>query len=97
MLARVSTFEGGTAEAIRAAAGQLRTGTAQGPPPGIRGSGGVTMLVDIDRGRVMMIALFQSEEDLRASESTLEEMTPVEGMGKRASVDVYEVAVEVRR
>jgi hypothetical protein len=43
----------------------------------------------------MTIALFASEEDLRASESTFEEMSPPEGMGKRTSVDVYEVAAEV--
>jgi hypothetical protein len=97
MLARVSMFEGGTAEGIRAAAEQMRTRIAEGPPPGIRGSGGVTVLVDPDGGRVMAIALFGSQEDLRASESTLQQMSPPEGMGTQTSVDVYEVAAEVRR
>jgi hypothetical protein len=40
--------------------------------------------------------LSTNEEDLRASESTLEEMSPPEGMGKRSSVDVYEVEADVR-
>ncbi len=95
MLARVTTFEGGTADGIRAAVEQLRSDIPQGPPPGVK-SNGLTVLVDPDGGRVMMIGLFASEEDLRASESTLEEMSTPEGTGKRTSVDVYEVGAEVR-
>lgn len=95
MLARVTTFEGGTAEGLRAGVEQLRSNVPQGPPPGVK-STGLTMLVDPDGGRAMFIGLFASEEDLRASESALEEMSPPEGTGKRASVDVYEVGVDVR-
>jgi hypothetical protein len=95
MLARVATFEGGTADGIRAAVEQLRSDIPQGPPAGIK-SNGLTMLVDPDGGRVMFIGLFASEEDLRASEAALEAMSPSEGMGKRSSVDVYEVGAEVR-
>ena len=97
MFARVTTFEGGTTDGIRAAVTQLRSDieTSQGPPPGVK-SNGLTLLVDPDGGRVMMIGLFASEEDLRASESTLEAMSPPEGAGKRTSVDVYQVGAEVR-
>lgn len=95
MLARVTTFEGGTAEGLRAAAEQMRSDIPQGPPPGIK-SNGMTMLIDPDGGRAMFIGLFASEEDLRASESAFEEMSPPEGMGKRSSLDVYEVGAEVR-
>ena len=95
MLARVTTFEGGTADGIRAAAEQLRSDVQQGPPPGIK-SNGLTMLVDPDGGRVMFIGLFASEDDLKASEPALEEMSPPEGMGRRVSLDVYEVGAEVR-
>ena len=67
MLARVTTFEGGNADGIRAALEQLRSDMPQGPPAGVK-SKGLTVLVDSDRGRVMMIGLFASEEDLgRAS------------------------------
>jgi hypothetical protein len=97
MLAHVTTFEGATADGIRAAAEQMRARIADGPPPGITGSKGVTMLVDTDGGRVMTIALFGSQDDLRASQSTLEDMSPPAAMGKRVSVDVFEVAAEVRR
>jgi hypothetical protein len=95
MLARVTTFEGGTADGIRAAVEQMRSDIPQGPPPGIK-SNGLTMLVDPDGGRAMFIGLFASEEDLRASESALEEMSPPEGMGKRSSVDIYQVGADVR-
>ena len=95
MLARVSTFEGGTADGIRGAVAQLRSDIRKGPPEGVKSSG-LTVLVDPDGGRVMFIGLFASEEDLRASESALEQMTPPEGMGSRASVDMYEVAADVR-
>jgi hypothetical protein len=44
----------------------------------------------------MFIGLFASEEDLRASEPALEEMSPPDGMGTRSSVDVYEVGADVR-
>jgi hypothetical protein len=95
MLARVTTFEGGTADGIRAAVEQLQSDIPQGPPPGVK-SNGLTMLVDPDGGRVIFIGLFATEEDLRASESVLEEMSPPEGVGKRSSVDVYQVGAEVR-
>ena len=95
MLARVSTFEGGSAEAIRAAGEQMRANMGEGPPEGIK-STGVTMLIDPDGGRVLFIGLFASEDDLRSSEAALQAMDPPEGMGTRSSVDVYEVAAEVR-
>jgi hypothetical protein len=95
MIARVTTFEGGTADGIRAAMDQLQSDIPKGPPPGVK-SNGLTVLVDPDGGRVVFIGLFASEEDLRASESALEEMSPPEGMGTRSSRDVYQVGAEVR-
>lgn len=95
MLARVTTYEGGTAEGLRAAAEQMRSNVAQGPPEGMR-SAGITMLVDPDGGRAMMIGLFATEDDLRASEPVLAAMNPPEGIGRRASLDVYEVGAEAR-
>jgi hypothetical protein len=95
MVARVTTFDGGTADGIRAAVEQMQADIPKGPPEGLRTTG-LTMLVDPDGGRVMMIGLFASEEDLRASEPALEEMSPPEGMGKRSSVAVFEVGADVR-
>jgi hypothetical protein len=36
MLARVTTFEGGTVEGIRAGVEQLQSDIPSGPPPGVR-------------------------------------------------------------
>jgi hypothetical protein len=95
MLARVTTFEGGTADGIRAAAEQLKSDIPQGPPPGIR-SNGLTMLIAPEQGRVLFIGMFATEDDLKASEAALEDMTPREGTGKRSSVEIYEVGADVR-
>lgn len=55
------------------------------------------MLADADGGRVLAIALFATEEDMRVGGEVLDAMSPPEGsMGKRASVEQYEVAVDVR-
>ena len=95
--ARVVTFEGGTADGLRAAVEQVNSDMQQrgGPPEGVK-STGMTFLVDPDGGRAMFMGLFASEEDLRASEAALEAMDPPEGMGQRASVVVYEVGAEAR-
>lgn len=95
MLARVTTWEGGTAESIRAAAADMRSRVGQGPPPGLK-SEGLTMLVNPEGGRVLMIGLFASEEDLQAGEQVLKEVNPPEGLGTRTSLEVFEVGAEAR-
>jgi hypothetical protein len=95
MLARVATFEGGTEEGIRRSMEQLQSDLPKGPPEGVKSSG-LTVLVDSARGRVVFIGLFENEDDLRASEAALEQMSPPEGAGARSSVDVYEVQADVR-
>jgi hypothetical protein len=95
MLARVTTWEGGTADGIRAASAEMRSNISQGPPPGVK-STGLTMLVNPEGSRVMMIGLFASEDDLRESEAVLKQMNPPEGLGSRSAIDVFEVAAEVR-
>ena len=45
----------------------------------------------------MTLALFKSEAELRASEPALAQMKPTDGMGKSMSIDVYELAAEIRR
>ena len=95
MLARLTTWEGGTADGIRAASEEMRSNISQGPPPGVK-STGLTMLVDPGRGITLMIGLFANETDLRESEAALQQMNPPEGLGTRGPVEVYEVAAEVR-
>jgi hypothetical protein len=95
MLARVTTWEGGTAEGLHAATEAMRANVSQGPPPGVT-STGITMLVDPEGGRALMIGLFATEADLHESEAALEAMDPPEGMGSRTAVDIYHVATDVR-
>ena len=95
MLARVATWEGGSADGIREASEQMRSNISQGPPAGVTSSG-FMMLTDPEGGRVIMIGLFESEEDLRSSEAALKEMNPPDGLGSRTTTDVYEVAAEAR-
>jgi hypothetical protein len=96
LLARVTAWEGGTAEGIRAASEEMRSNVSQGPPPGVK-STGFTMLADPQGERVLTIGLFETEEDLHESEAALlEEMNPPDGLGKRRPIDVYEVVADVR-
>jgi hypothetical protein len=95
MLARVTAWEGGTAEGIRSASEEMRSNISQGPPPGVK-STGLTMLANPEEGRVVMIGLFANEDELRESEAALKQMNPPEGLGNRGSIDVYEVVADVR-
>ena len=50
------------------------------------------------KGRGLAISLFDSEEDRRQGDEALSSMTPPgEGLGRRVSVDMYEVAADVRQ
>jgi hypothetical protein len=95
MLARVTTWEGGTADGIAAASEEMRSNVSQGPPPGVK-STGFTMIADGENGRVIMIGLFENADDLSESEAALKEMNPPEGLGSRTATDVYEVVADVR-
>jgi hypothetical protein len=96
MYARVARWEGAEAETIRRTAAMISSEAASGPPPGVPAKG-FTLLIDPDGGRVLAVALFETEEDLRTGDAALNAMTPPEeGMGRRVSVEMYEVAVDVR-
>ena len=95
MLARVTTWEGASADDIRSAAEEMRENIKAGPPEGMR-SAGITMLIDPEGGSVMIIGLFETDEDLAAGEAVLKEMNPPAGMGEMPSKVIYEVAAEAR-
>lgn len=99
MYARVVTWEGADSEAMRRAAERIKSdvGAASGPPEGVP-STGLTLLIDPDNGRGVAVALFETEEDYRKGDETLNSMTPPdEGFGRRTGVSKYEVAVDVRQ
>jgi len=81
---------------LRRSADEINADKDSGPPEGVPAKG-FMMLIDPDSGRGLGIGLFETEEDLRKGDETLNAMSPPgEGMGDRASVETYEVAVDVR-
>ena len=96
MYARVAKWEGAEADTIRSAADGIKAEAASGPPEGLPAKG-LLLLIDPDGGRSMAITLFATEEDMRTGDETLNAMTPPgDGMGRRSSVEMYEVAAELR-
>lgn len=97
MYARVARFEGADAESLKASAAQIRAEVESGggPPPGVP-SKEFLLLQDPAGGKAIAVMLFESEDDYREGDATLNSMTPPgEGMGQRAAVEKYEVAVHV--
>jgi hypothetical protein len=96
MYARVARWEGGTADQIKQAAEGIRSNASAGPPEGVPATG-FLLLTDPENGRVMALALFETEADLRTGDETLNAMSPPgDGMGRRVSVEMYEVAADLR-
>ena len=81
---------------MRRTAERINDQAASGPPEGVP-STGFLLLIDPDNGRGLAVGLFETEEDLRKGDETLNSMTPPDqGLGHRVSVDMYEVAIDVR-
>ena len=96
MYARIARWEGAEADALRASAREMQSQAESGPPEGVPAKG-FTLLIDPDNGRSLAIALFESEEDLRKGDEALNAMTPSDdGSGRRTSVEMYEVSIDVR-
>ncbi|MFL5897016.1 MAG: hypothetical protein ACJ76D_00910 [Solirubrobacterales bacterium] len=95
MYARVARWEGAEAETLKRSADEIRADAESGPPEGLPAKG-LWLLHDLDGGRAMAITLFETEEDYRRGDATLDSMSPPgAGMGKRVAVDKYEVALEL--
>ena len=96
MHARVATWEGGDPEQTRASIDQIKERAAAGPPEGVPAVG-FLMLISPDGNKVLAISLFETEEDLKQGDATLNSMDPPiqEGMGKRTSVEMYEVPIKL--
>lgn len=96
MHARVATFEGGDPEHVRRTVAEINQRSGSGPPEGVPAVG-LLVLHHPDEGKVLAISLFETEEDLRTGDATLNSMDPPVpgGMGQRASVEMYEVGVKI--
>ena len=98
MYARVAKWDGADGAALRKSGEDMNARAAEGPPDGVPATG-FLMLMDPDNGRSLAIALFDTEEDLRKGDEALNAMNPEDSganVGKRSSVEMYEVAVDVR-
>ncbi len=96
MHARVARFDGAQGDAMRRSAEQINSQASSGPPEGVPAIG-FLMLIDPDNGRGCAITLFETEEDMRKGHEVLNEMSPPDdGFGQRTSVEMYEVAVDMR-
>jgi len=94
MYARVARWEGSNAEAQQQMAGMINA--SEGPPEGVPSSG-IMVLNDPGEGRSLVIALFESEEDMRAGDEALRAMDRPEGsVGDVSSIELYEVGVDRR-
>jgi len=96
MYARVATFEGGDG-AKAAAEINARNEAEGGPPPGLPAKK-LLILNDAEGGKSMAITFFETEEDYRQGNETLNSMSPPSGdndMGQRAAVEKFEVALEL--
>jgi len=94
MYARVARFTGADAESLEKNVAEIRERAAEGPPEGVPAKA-FRLLVDEANGTVVAIAFFETEEDMRTGDETLNSMSPPAGeMGARASVDLCEVKVE---
>lgn len=96
MHARVATFEGGDPDQVREMIGEIEQRSQSGPPEGVPAVG-LLVLHRADGGKVLAISLFETEEDLQQGDATLSSMDPPvqDGMGRRTSVERYEVGVKL--
>jgi len=92
MLARVVTWEGGDAEAMRKSAAEINEQAGDGPPPGVPAKE-FLLLQDTANGKAIAVMTFENEDDYREGDETLNSMSPPgEGMGQRVSVEKFEIA-----
>jgi hypothetical protein len=97
MHARVATFEGEQSQ-LQKAVESIREQSQSGPPEGVPATE-FLVLQGRDTGKVLAITFFESEDDLRQGDETLNAMSPpqgAEGMGKRTSVEKFDVAIQMK-
>jgi hypothetical protein len=97
MLARVARWEGADAETLEKTAAEIRTQTEAegGPPPGLPAKE-FLLLHDTAAGKAIAITLFETEDDYRQGDETLNSMSPPGGgMGERTSVEKFELVVHL--
>lgn len=98
MYARVARWEGADGKALEESAAEIRARAESegGPPPGVPAKE-FLLLHDTAAGKAIAVTLFESEDDYRQGDETLNSMSPPgDGMGKRVSVEKLELVVHVK-
>jgi hypothetical protein len=95
MYARVARWEEADRGGIEEAVAGIRERAGDGPPEGVPAKG-MLMLTDPEGGRVTAITFFETEDDYRQGDETLNSMSPPGGgFGRRVGVEKYEVAIKL--
>jgi hypothetical protein len=89
--ARVVTFEGVTRDRVEEIRREMRD---EEPPEGLPATE-MIMLHDPDAERSVVIVFFETEEDYRQGDETLDAMPAGDTPGRRTSVAKYEVAMRM--
>jgi hypothetical protein len=89
--ARVVTFEGVTRDRVEEIRREMRD---EEPPEGLPATE-MIMLHDADAERSVVIVFFETEEDYRQGDETLDAMPAGDTPGRRTSVAKYEVAMRM--
>jgi hypothetical protein len=63
---------------MRRTAAEINSDASAGPPEGVPAKG-FLMLIDPEKGQSLAVALFETEEDLRAGDEVLNSMNPPGG------------------
>jgi hypothetical protein len=91
--ARIARFEGADPARMQEMVDQIKGET--GPPEGVPATR-FMLLLDRSSGTSLGISFFETEEDMRTGDRALDAMSPpASATGHRASVEFYEVAVEM--
>lgn len=96
MHARVATIEGTDPDRVRENAEAIRSRSSSGPPEGVPAVG-FLLLHDEDEGKLLLITLYETEEDMRKGDAALNAMNPPggESAGARRSVEMFEVLAKL--
>jgi len=96
-IARFENAEGNWDERIEAIRSRMRDPGEDSPMAEARGAvKRAMMLVDRENGRGAGLIFCESEEDLRRVDEAMNQMNPPSGGGTRSSVEMYEVAIDLR-
>ena len=88
-LARVVSFEGVDQDRME----KSRRDIGEGDPPEGMPASEIVVLYDTEREQSLAIVFFETEDDYRRGDETLNAMPAGETPGQRASVTKYEVVV----